>query len=79
MAHTVADLVREATADWATAADPGRGEAAKADAFTAATAALACSGTVSTELALAGCPMVVAYRIGRGQLRVLKRLMTDRS
>ena len=25
--------------------------------------ALACSGTVTTELALAGCPMVVAYRV----------------
>ena len=30
----------------------------------AATVALACSGTVTTELALAGCPMVVAYRLG---------------
>jgi len=29
----------------------------------AATVALACSGTVTIELALAGCPMVVAYRI----------------
>jgi lipid-A-disaccharide synthase len=25
--------------------------------------ALACSGTVTTELALAGCPIVVAYRV----------------
>jgi lipid-A-disaccharide synthase len=30
----------------------------------AATVALACSGTVTTELALAGCPMVVAYKLG---------------
>ena len=32
------------------------GEAAKRDAMKGATVALACSGTVSTELALAGCP-----------------------
>jgi lipid-A-disaccharide synthase len=30
----------------------------------AATLALACSGTVTTELAMAGCPMVVGYRLG---------------
>lgn len=33
-------------------------------AFRAATAALAASGTVSTELALAGAPMVIGYRLG---------------
>ena len=30
----------------------------------AATVGLACSGTVTNQLALAGCPMVVAYRLG---------------
>ena len=39
------------------------GEAARIDAMRGATLALACSGTVTTELALAGCPMVVAYRV----------------
>jgi len=39
------------------------GEAARLDAMAGATAALACSGTVTTELALAGCPMVVTYRL----------------
>ena len=39
-------------------------EADKFAAFGAADAALAASGTVTTELALAGTPMVVAYRIG---------------
>lgn len=33
-------------------------------AMRAATVALACSGTVTTELALAKCPMVVAYKLG---------------
>ena len=44
---------------------PDRGRRAWADAMKAATVALACSGTVTTELALAGCPMVVGYRVGR--------------
>lgn len=35
----------------------------KADAFAAADAALAKSGTVTTELAVNGAPMVVAYRV----------------
>jgi lipid-A-disaccharide synthase len=39
------------------------GENVKHSAMQAATLALACSGTVSTELALAGCPMVIAYRV----------------
>ena len=41
----------------------------------AATVALACSGTVTTELALAGCPMVVGYRLGPLTHAVLKRLV----
>lgn len=36
---------------------------AKYAAMKSATVALACSGTVTTELALCGCPMVVAYRL----------------
>jgi lipid-A-disaccharide synthase len=35
--------------------------------------ALACSGTVTTELAMAGCPFVVAYRIS-GLTYVLLRI-----
>jgi lipid-A-disaccharide synthase len=41
----------------------------------AATVALACSGTVTTELALAGCPMVVGYRLGPMTYAILKRLI----
>src|SRR5262249_5471131 len=62
-AATVADLVRTRAAGL-----PGRvhvveGEGPKLDAMKAATVALACSGTVTTQLALAGVPMVVGYRI----------------
>lgn len=37
-------------------------ELEKLSAMQAADVALACSGTVSTELAMAGCPMVIAYK-----------------
>lgn len=39
------------------------GEAEKADAFAATNLALACSGTVTTELATLGVPAVVGYRL----------------
>jgi len=38
-------------------------EKLKASVFSISTAALACSGTVTTQLALAGVPTVVAYRL----------------
>jgi lipid-A-disaccharide synthase len=51
-------------------------EAEKYDAMRAATAALATSGTVSTELALAGAPMVIAYKIGALSYELMKRVVT---
>jgi lipid-A-disaccharide synthase len=75
VAATVAGLVRERVAGWPVAPILVEDEAAKADAFRAGTAALACSGTVTTELALAGVPMVVGYRIGPLTYRVLQRLI----
>ncbi len=51
------------------------GDEAKKDAMKAATAALACSGTVTTELALAGVPMVVGYRLGALTLLIFKAIM----
>jgi lipid-A-disaccharide synthase len=41
------------------------GEGEKEDAFKAADIALACSGTVTTEVALQGTPMIVGYRLGK--------------
>lgn len=64
LAETVADEVREAVRRWPVQPYLIEGEAARVDAMSGATLALACSGTVSTELALAGCPMVIAYRLG---------------
>lgn len=73
-APTVAATVRSAAAGWPDA-HVLEGEGAKLDAMKAATVALACSGTVTTELALAGAPMVVAYRLGKLTHAILKRLI----
>ena len=75
MAATVADMVRERTTDWPTPTHLITDDGLKDDAMKAATVALACSGTVTTELALAGCPMVVAYRLGKATHAILKLVM----
>lgn len=74
-APTVADLVKVRVAGWPYRAHVVEGDVAKRDAMKAATVALACSGTVTTELALAGCPMVVGYRLGPVTHAILKRLI----
>ncbi|MCJ2040205.1 lipid-A-disaccharide synthase [Methylobacterium sp. E-041] len=51
------------------------GEAEKYAAFRQARAALAASGTVTLELALAGVPMVVAYKVSRVEEAVARRLI----
>ena len=48
------------------------------DAMAAADVALACSGTVTTELAAAGCPMVVAYRLGSLGYQIARRIVRTR-
>ena len=72
---TVAGLVKARLADWPHHADVIEDEALKFDAMKAATVALACSGTVTTELALAGCPMVAAYKVGAITYTLLKSLI----
>lgn len=74
-APTVAEAVKARVAGWPHRAHVLEGEAAKRDAMKAATVALACSGTVTTELALAGAPMVVGYRIGPVTYAIVKRLI----
>ena len=75
VAPTVAAQVKARLADWPHHADIVEDETLKFDAMMAATVALACSGTVTTELALAGCPMVVAYRVGAITYTLLKSLI----
>jgi lipid-A-disaccharide synthase len=55
--------VREAAAGWAVPTVVTTGDGPKYDAFAAADAALAASGTVALELALARVPAAVGYRV----------------
>jgi lipid-A-disaccharide synthase len=59
----LADDVRTAVARWPIAAEVASGQAEKNKAFREAHVALAASGTVTLELALAGVPQITAYRI----------------
>lgn len=72
--ENVRDLVAERVKQWPFPTHIIEDEADKFRAFKLAHAALAASGTVTLELALAGCPMVVAYRVDRLAL-VFRRLV----
>lgn len=73
-AATVAEAVKARVAGWPYRAHVIEDEQLKDDAFVAATVALACSGTVTTELALAQAPMVIGYRLGAMTYGILKLL-----
>lgn len=77
-ADTVCEALRARVAAWPFRAHLVEGEAAKRDAMKAATVALACSGTVSSELALAGAPMVIAYRLSPISYAIMKPLVKAR-
>ena len=62
VAH-LADEIRDHVRSWPVQPRIVLGEPAKLQAFREARAALAASGTVTLELALAGVPTVVAYRV----------------
>jgi lipid-A-disaccharide synthase len=64
VAH-LAPEIRRLTETWPVRPRIVDGEAAKYAAMREAHAALAASGTVTLELALAGVPMVVAYQVSR--------------
>jgi lipid-A-disaccharide synthase len=61
--ETVADDVRRAVTTWTLPTIVVEGKAEKYDCFAAGTCALAASGTVAMELALAGLPSVITYRM----------------
>lgn len=74
-APAVEARVRALAATWAS--DPlVLGNEEKFDAFDAADVALAASGTVTTELAITGTPMVVAYRVGAITAFWARRVLT---
>ena len=74
MPHLV-DAVREGVANWPVQPRIVIGEQEKRAAFRIARAALAKSGTVTLELALAGVPMVTAYRAGAVEAWIMRRLI----
>ncbi|MCB1408976.1 MAG: lipid-A-disaccharide synthase [Rhodobacteraceae bacterium] len=78
----VTALVRSMTAGWRgvivldpTLAPPAAYARQKRAAFRAADVALAASGTVSLELAAAGTPMVIAYRMNAISQAIIARLL----
>ncbi len=76
VAGPVANLVRTGTGAWATAPILLTDVQDKHDAFAAAEAALTKSGTSTLELALAGVPMLVTYRVNPISAALARRLLT---
>lgn len=72
----VAARVARAAAGFGAVVVRGRGE--KYDAFAAADVALAASGTVAVELALAGLPAVITYRVSPVTAAIGRRLLRIR-
>lgn len=70
---TVAARVRAQAAAWGRDVLVVESHDDKFGAFDAADAALAASGTVSTELALAATPMVIGYRVGQVTAAIARR------
>lgn len=76
--ETVAGTVSAAATGWALPTVVVRGAAEKFDAFAAADAALAASGTVALELALAGLPAVITYKVSPLTAAIGRRLLKVR-
>ena len=78
IASVVADTVRRATAAWPVQPLLITDLEAKHDAYAAAAAALTKSGTSTLELALAGVPMAVTYKVNPVTAMVARRLLQVR-
>jgi lipid-A-disaccharide synthase len=78
VASAVAGTVRAATAAWPVPPSIVSAIEAKHDAFAAASAAVTKSGTSTLELALAGVPMVVTYRVNPLTAMIARRLVKIR-
>jgi lipid-A-disaccharide synthase len=75
----LSEMVREGVKGWKVTPRIVVGEQEKRAAFRIASAALAKSGTVTLELALAGVPMITAYRVGEVEAWVLRRAIKAKS
>ncbi|MFC0388722.1 lipid-A-disaccharide synthase [Muricoccus vinaceus] len=74
IAGPVEEAVRSAAAGWSPAPILLRGVEEKHDAFAAASAGLIKSGTSSLEVAMAGVPMVVGYRLNPITAWLIRRM-----
>ena len=74
----VHDLVAAEVEKWPVPTIAVRGVGPKYDAFAASAVALAASGTVTLEVALAELPMVVTYRVNPITHAILRRLVNVR-
>ncbi|MGL5361363.1 MAG: lipid-A-disaccharide synthase, partial [Bosea sp. (in: a-proteobacteria)] len=72
----VRPLIEAELTKWSVPVTVVSGEAAKLSAFRRARAALAASGTVTLELALAGVPTVAAYKVAGWEAAIARRLIT---
>ena len=73
---TVAEPVKAATVAWNIPTTVVMGEVEKIGAFAAADVALAASGTVALELAVAGLPAVIAYRVSGLTAWIVRQMIT---
>lgn len=75
---TVADQITKETASWPAPVLIVRGEAERFAAFAASNGAIAASGTVALELAMAGVPHVIGYRLSWLSGLLARRLLNVR-
>lgn len=75
---TVASEVREAVWDWPLRSVIVEGSRERYDAFAAANVALAASGTVALELAMAELPSVITYKVSPLSAMLARRLLKIR-
>lgn len=75
---TVERTVRQAVADWQLPVHVVTGEANRYDAFAAADTALAASGTVALELAMAKVPYTIAYKMNPLSSFLARKLVSGR-
>lgn len=73
--QTVADKMTEQLKDWKIPHAVILGEKARYDAFSAANIAIAASGTVSLELAMARVPHLIAYRLNPLTATLARRVL----
>lgn len=75
---TVAERVRLDLASWPLPSAVVEGQEKKRDAFAASLAALAASGTVAVELAAAGLPAIISYKVNALSAAVARRVLKVR-